>query len=110
MTPERERLWSAFDELRAANALPGQLMTGGFNGLGISTSGHPLAVVSAAQAHARIIQEFEQKLDEPTFVRSLYPDDNIPKKPKLRWTYNNLDLGLLDEKANFFGNLSKGPN
>ncbi len=31
-------------------------------------------------------------------------------KPKLKWHYRHLDLGLLDENAGFFGVLNKGPN
>lgn len=110
MTPERDRLWSIYSARQAANTLPGQLSLGGFNGLGISMSSHPMAVVRAAQEHARIIREIEPKLDDPAYVRSLYPLDGIPKNPKFRWGYNNLDLGLCDDKAGFFGNLSKGPN
>lgn len=110
MTSERARLWSTYDTCQAANTLPGQLTIGGFNGLGITMSSHPVAVVLAAQEHTRIISEVEPRLDDPTYVRSLYPADSIPKKPKLRWDYNNLDLGLYDEKASFFGILCKGPN
>ncbi len=110
MTSERARLWATYDARQAANTLPGQLSIGGFNGLGITMSSHPVAVVRAAQEHARIIREVEPRLDDPAYVRSLYPADNIPKKPKLRWCYNNLDLGLYDERTSFFGILCKGPN
>lgn len=110
MTSERTRLWSTYDARQAANTLPGQLSIGGFSGLGIAMSNHPMAVVRAAQEHARIIREVELMLDDPAYVRSLYPVGSIPKKPKLRWCYNNLDLGVYDEKASFFGILCKGPN
>jgi hypothetical protein len=110
MTSERKRLWSTYDARQAANTLPGQLSVGGFQSLGITMSSHPVAIVRAAQAHARIMSEVEPRLDDPAYVRSLYPADNIPKKPKLKWCYNNLDLGLCDEKTGFFGILSKGPN
>ena len=110
LTPERKRLWSAYEALRAANTLPGQLSVGGYNGLGVTLSSHPKAVVDAAQEHTRIIRELEPKLDDPAYVQGLYPADIFPKKPKLRWNYNYLDFGLLDDKAGFFGNLSKGPN
>jgi len=40
----------------------------------------------------------------------LYPAGAVPAKPKLKWHYRHLDLGLLDENAGFFGVLNKGPN
>ena len=110
MTSERNHLWSIYDARRTANTLPGQLSVGGFNGLGITMSSHPVTVVRAAQEHARIIREVEPRLDDPMYVRSLYPADSIPEKPKFRWAYKNLDLGVCDDKAGFFGIFSKGPN
>lgn len=110
MTPERARLWSTFDARQAANSLPGQLLIGGFNGLGITASGHPGAVVQAALKYARIIEEVEHRLDDRAYVSNLYSADNIPKKPKLRWRCDHLDLGLYDEKENFFVILCYGPN
>ncbi|MBC7078116.1 MAG: hypothetical protein H5T92_07420, partial [Synergistales bacterium] len=74
MTAERSRLWSVFTALQERHALPGQLMIGGFGGLGISTAGSPVAVVRAAQEHVRILTEIDPKLDDPAFVQSLYPE------------------------------------
>ncbi|MBY4607470.1 hypothetical protein K6M90_07365 [Rhizobium sp. 9T] len=110
MTPERTRLWSAYQSLKASQNLPGQLSIGGFGGLGVTMSSHPVAVVRAAQEHTRIIHQIEPQLDDLQYVRGLYPSSNVPSKPKLRWCYNNLDLGVCDEKAGFFGVISKGPN
>ena len=109
MTAERQRLWSLFEARQMAGLLPGQLSIGGGFG-GITTSGHPMAVTFAAQRHVQIMREIDPKLDDLDYVRSLYPSGAIPAKPKLKWHYNHLDLGLLDEKAGFFGILQKGPN
>jgi hypothetical protein len=67
-------------------------------------------VTRAAQAHVRILREIDPQLDDPAFVRNLYRADAIPEKPKLKWHYRHLDLGLLDEAASFWGVYSKGPN
>ncbi len=109
MTPERQRLWSLFEARQMAGLLPGQLSIGGGFG-GVTTSGHPVAVTFAAQEHARVMKEIEPKLDDLDYVRSLYPNGSAPTKPKLKWHYNHLDLGLLDEQAGFFLILRKGPN
>lgn len=111
MTPERNRLWNVFTTRQEAAALPGQLMTGGYGGSGITMASSPVAVVRAAQRHVRILQDIEPKLDgpDPDFVRKLY-GDSVPETPKLRWHYNHLDLGLLDEAGGFFGVLEHGPN
>lgn len=110
MTQERQKLWSVFENRQRRNLLPGQLDAGSFAGLGITMSSAPVAVVRAAQRHVRIMKEIDPKLDDPAYVRSLYENGNVPEKPKLRWYYNHLDFGLLDEKAGFFGVFERGPN
>ena len=110
MTPERNRLWTMYQERQARDALPGQLVIGGFGNLGIATSGHPVVVTLAAQRHIKIIEDIEPKLDDPSYVRTLYGQRAVPTKPKPKWAYRHLDLGLLDEPAQHFGLLHKGPN
>lgn len=110
MTPERQKLWSAFEARQRQNALPGQLIIGGYGGLGITMSSSPASVVRAAQRHVSIMREIDPKLDDLTYVKGLYGEAGAPAKPKLRWHYNHLDFGLLDEKAGFFGVFEKGPN
>ncbi len=110
MTADRQALWSMYEARQTANSLPGQLSIGGFGGLGITMSSHPVAVVRAAQHHVRIMREIDPKLDDSQYVRGLYPAGAVPAKPKLKWHYRHLDLGLLDENAGFFGVLNKGPN
>jgi hypothetical protein len=71
---------------------------------------HPVAVVRAAQEHVRVLREIEPKLDDTVYVRSLYQEGSAPAKPKLKWFYRHLDLGLLDKAASFFGVVRYGPN
>lgn len=110
MTPERKKLWAAYEMREAAGLLPGQLSVGGFGGLGITLSSQPSAVVLAAQCHVRIMRQIDPQLDDPAYVRMLYPEGQVPARPKLKWHYRHLDFGLLDERAKFFGLLKRGPN
>jgi len=102
MTPERQKLWSLYEAREAAHNLPGQLSIGGFGNLGVTTSSHPIAVVMAAQDHVPVLREIDPKLDDPNYVRSVYSEGSVPSKPKLKWCYRHLDLGLLDEADSFF--------
>lgn len=110
MTPERSRLWAAYEAREQSTILPGQFSLGGFANLGIATSGHPIAVVRIAQRHVQIICDVDPKLDDPEYLKTIYGDGVMPKKPKLKWRYNHLDFGLYDEPANLFAILHKGPN
>jgi hypothetical protein len=110
MTPERVKLWQAYQARDSAGALPGQLMVGGYGSLGVTLSSQPVAVVRAAQRHAKIIHETDPKLDNADFVKTIYGSSRVPAKPKLRWCYAHLDFGLCDEAAGVFGVLERGPN
>jgi hypothetical protein len=110
MTPERVKLWRAYQAREAAGALPGQLMVGGYANLGVTLSSQPVAVVRTAQRHVKIIREIDPKLDDPAYVSTLYGASGAPAKPKLKWCYVHLDFGLCDEAAGFFGVLERGPN
>jgi|HubBroStandDraft_6_1064221.scaffolds.fasta_scaffold417131_1 hypothetical protein len=110
MTPERVKLWRTYLARQEADALPGQLMTGGYANNGITLSSQPVAVTLAAQRHVRIIREIDPKLDDPAYVKTLYEKTPVPTKPKLEWSYRYLDFGLLDESAAFFAVFERGPN
>lgn len=107
MTSERMRLWSTYDARQAANTLPGQLSVGGFNGLGITMSSHPVAVVQATQAHARIIRKVEPTLDDPEYVRSLYPADNILRNRNSGGATTILTLASTTKRQAFLGSFAK---
>jgi hypothetical protein len=110
MTPEREKLWRVYEAQESTRALPGQLRVGGYANFGVTLSGHPVAVVRAAQNHVRIVRDRDPKLDDPTYLKTLYPDGKIPKNTKIKWTYTHLDLGITDGRESFFGIFHKGPN
>jgi hypothetical protein len=110
MTPERVKLWGAYQAREEAGALPGQLMMGGYGNFGITTSSQPLVVTRAAMRHVARIREIDPKLDDPAFVKTLYGAAGVPAKPKLEWAYRHLDFGLSDESAGYFCFFERGPN
>lgn len=110
MTPERERMWAIYEARRAREVLAKPLSLGGYGDLGILLSSHPVFVTRYAQRHVKIIREIDPNLDDKPYVSRLYGESGTPIKPNLKWHYQHLDLGLLDEKAEFFGICEKGPN
>jgi hypothetical protein len=62
---ERMRLWSVHEEIVFRGAPAGSPAVAGL----IATSGHNIQVVHYAQQCAKIIRDYEQKLDDPNFRR-----------------------------------------
>jgi hypothetical protein len=88
---ERMRLWSVHEEIVFRGVPPGSAVVEGL----IATSGHNLHVVHYAQECAKIIRDYERKLDDPNFVKRLYPSgERAPAKPKFEWSFRHLDLLL----------------
>ena len=110
MTPERQKLWGAYLSREASGLLPGQLSVGGFAGGGVAMSGEPNAVVQAAIRHVRIMRKLEPILDDLAQIGFLFPEGEVPAKPKLRWRYHHLDFGLFSDADGIFRVLEKGPN
>lgn len=50
----------------------------------MTSSGHHVGVVMHSQRLVRVVREFDPKLDDPEFVRSLNGSDEAPSKPKLK--------------------------
>jgi hypothetical protein len=64
----------------------------------ISTSGHATHGVLYVQRCARLLKEFDPKLDDPDFAKSLYqPCEEAPAKPKPEWAFVHLDLAIYDK-------------
>src|SRR5206468_1454515 len=82
MTPERTKLWQAYEARQVARVPPGQLMMGRFAGRGVRLASHPIAVVRAAQRHVDIVRQIDPKLDDPDCSKALYPNGEMPSKPK----------------------------
>jgi hypothetical protein len=109
MTNERNRMWSFYEKHRAKMNPNGGFYMGGLGGMGITTAGTPTVSTIAAIRHVQIIRSVDPKLDDRDFVRKFYGASDIPSRPKLEWAYHHLDLGLVDEKAKFFGYFERGP-
>lgn len=108
MTTERERLWAIFDEHSSRRITPGSVYIPSV----ITTSGHSLHAVRMADDYARVVREIDPKLDDINFVKGLYDPAGVPcpKKSKLKWHLNYLDLGLLDTTSSAFFVFRYGPN
>jgi hypothetical protein len=108
MTPDRQRLWEIFEAHSTKDLPPDSVVVL----TPIATSGHPLHLINLASYYARIIRELDPKLDQPNYIAELYAEAKIPvpDKPKLRWHFEYLKLGLLDESSNVFFALCQGPN
>ena len=86
---ERIRLWAAHDQVAFRGVPPGSVVIPAM----IATSGHTVHVVRYAQDCARIIRDFEPKLDDLAYVATLYPPGlAMPPKPKFGWGFRHLDL------------------
>jgi hypothetical protein len=91
---ERLRLWSLHQSVVTRSMAPGTVYIGG----AITTSGHTMHSVMYAQNCARLIYEFEPKLDDPSFMRSLYQrSEDAPARSKPEWVFHHLDLAIFDK-------------
>ena len=95
---ERRRLWSVHDKVAYRGVPPGSFVVSAM----IATSGHTLKVVRYAQSCAKVIRDFDPKLDDLTYMASLYPQgQQMSPKPKFAWGFRHLDL-LRDRCADQF--------
>lgn len=101
MNSERSRLWDIFDEYSSRGIPPGSIYIPTM----ITTSGHPVHIHGITNEYIHIINQIDPKIENKEFIYSLYKEGaniDIPKKRKLDWHMNGLDLGLLDKNNNFF--------
>jgi hypothetical protein len=91
---ERARLQAIHDEIVFRGHPPGTVIISAL----IATSGHAVqAVHYVGQCH-RVIAEIEPQLDDPAFVKTLYPSGvEAPAKSQIEWTFQHLDLGIYDK-------------
>lgn len=108
MSDERDRLWKIFDEHITKGFPPGSVIVPPI----IMTSGHARDLVSLAQDYAYIIRKIDPLLDDKLYLQDMYKHAGIqlPKKPKLSWQLNFLDLGLVEADSNVFLVFKYGPN
>lgn len=101
MTSERERLWAIFDKY-SMQGVPTMIMT----------SGHNYKVVWLAEEYTRIIREFDPKIDDRTYIESIYRDAGVepPKNLKFEWHLRGTDIGIFDKATNLYVLFGKGIN
>lgn len=107
LTAERERIWDIFLQ-RSSQGMP---QGSAFIPSMIMTSGHSYYHVQLADNYAKLIRHYDHQLEDKCFVDSIYTDAGltVPVRPKLKWSLEFLDLGLLDEAQGIFFILHKGP-
>ena len=110
MVPERQRLWSIYEEYQAAQASPGAILMGGFGGLGITLAGTPNVVTRKAIQQIKLVRKTDPKLDDAEYAKDMFADFATPKKVRPAWHYDHLDFGLLNEASGDFKCLMQGPN
>ena len=110
MTPERARLWLVHDEFRAEGVRTGAVVLDGVGGLGITTAGTPAAITLQAMRQMELVRQIDQKLDDYKYVKTLLAGHPMPKKLRLEWHYDHLDLGLLNVPSGHFYCVMPGPN
>jgi hypothetical protein len=104
---ERNRLWSVHDQVAYRGVQPGSVVVPAL----IATSGHALTVVRYAQYCAKVIRDLEPKLDDLTYMASLYPHGlQMSPKPKFAWGFHHLDLLIHEAVAPMNLMLTKGWN
>lgn len=106
MTSERERIWDIFLKWSSNGLPPGSAFIPSM----IMTSGHSYNHVQLADYYAKLIRHFDSQIDDKSFVDNLYNDAGIPVpvRPKLKWSLEYLDIGLLDEAQSLFLYFTKG--
>ncbi|SFO57886.1 hypothetical protein SAMN05444065_1384 [Pseudomonas syringae] len=110
MTLERRSLWAAHEKRLSQGRLPCETYIGGMAGMGVTGSGAPVAIVNMAFDYVRRIKHYEKSLVDFEFAKTLYSEGNIPAKSKFVWSFDHLDLVLLDEGAGQLVRIAKGPN
>ncbi len=74
------------------------------------TSGHPVYRIRMCDYYTSIIRENDAKLDDRSFVNSLYDQGNLscPDKFSFEWRLDVLDLGVIDKKDNVLFSIYQG--
>jgi hypothetical protein len=93
-SPERARLHAVHREIAFRGHAPGTVLVGAL----IATSGHMVQAVHHATECHRVIAHVEPQLDDPGFIRTLYPPEvEAPTRPRVEWAFSHLDLAIFDK-------------
>jgi len=77
----------------------------------VMSSGHSMVVVFFADRCEELIEQVDSRLNDPSFVDSLYNEQPIlvdgklisrPSAPQLSWHFEDLKFGLLDKTTGVF--------
>ncbi len=103
---ERQRMWDIHEKYTTMGMAPGTVyMTSP-----IATSGHPIGIRIMGDRYMMLVEQYDSKLTERTFVNQLYQDANMPspERYKLEWQIDALDLVIFDKKNNVKFNVHQG--
>lgn len=66
--------------------------------------GLQVSTIRVVQNYMHVIKEIDPKINTDEYVNWLYKEAALtkPKKHKLKWAMNYMDLGLVDSSKNFF--------
>ena len=106
MNAERARMWKLHEKHATLGMEPGTV----YMDHPIMTSGHPLYMIEMADFYARIVREYDNKLDERKFIDDLYEQGKLshPNKFNFEWLINGLDLCIFDKKTDTLFNIHQG--
>lgn len=106
MSNERKRMWELHEKHATLGMAPGTVYISHL----IATSGHPVYLVSMSDFYAKLIRDYDIKLDDRYFVNDLYDKAKLPQPNKFdfEWRITDLDLGIYDKKTNVLFKLYKG--
>jgi len=106
MNKERVRMWDIHEKYTTIGMEPGSVYINNM----IMTSGHPMYLIRMSDHYVNIIEDIDPKLEERTYVNSLYDQGNLPypKQYKFEWVIDGLDLRLFDKKNDVTFNLKQG--
>jgi hypothetical protein len=106
MPAERARMWELHEKYATFGLEPGSVYITN----PIATSGHPIYLVRMCDFYAQIIRENDHKLDDRSFINSLYDQGRLahPSKFNFEWRMNGLDLGVFDKRTNVYFSFHQG--
>jgi hypothetical protein len=108
LAPERERLWQIFVERRTRKVSPGSVVVLS----PIMQSGHSMRTMHLAADYARLIENTDQRLEDPAYTSAWTAGTAfaLPANPEWKWHLQYLDLGLIEKASGFSRLFKKGPN
>lgn len=100
---ERQKMWDLCDKhssIPLANNPNGMIVMN----RPITLSGNSVSTIRMVQNYMHVVKEIDPKIDTDEYVNLLYKEVSLPKpkKHKLKWAMNYMDLGLVDSSKNFF--------